>query len=123
VPGDIALPVDPGRIRQVFANLVDNAIKYTPDRGRVRIEAFRDGDRVGVAFSDTGIGIGNDEIDQIWDRLYRGKRVRHHAGLGLGLSLVKAIVHAHGGSVKVESEEGKGSVFTVFLPSLSSPQG
>ena len=106
----------------MFANLVDNAIKYTPDKGSVLIEAFKDGDRVGVAFSDTGIGIGSDEIDQIWDRLYRGKRARHHAGLGLGLSLVKAVVHAHGGSVKVESEEGKGSVFTVFLPSLSPPQ-
>jgi signal transduction histidine kinase len=119
VPRDIALPVDPGRIRQVFANLVDNAIKYTPDKGKVRIDAFRNGNRVGVSFSDTGIGIGSDEIDQIWDRLYRGKRVRHHAGLGLGLSLVKAIVHAHGGSVEVESEEGKGSVFSVFLPSVS----
>jgi signal transduction histidine kinase len=118
VPRDIALPVDPGRIRQVFANLVDNAIKYTPDKGKVRIDAFRNGNRVGVSFSDTGIGIGSDEIDQIWDRLYRGKRVRHHAGLGLGLSLVKAIVHAHGGSVEVESEEGKGSVFSVFLPSV-----
>jgi signal transduction histidine kinase len=123
VPGDISLPVDPGRIRQAFANLVDNAIKYTPNKGRVRIEAFRNGDRVNVAFADTGIGIGNDEIDYIWDRLYRGKRARRHSGLGLGLSLVKAIVHAHGGSVTVESEEGKGSVFSVCLPLISSPPG
>ena len=120
VPGDIALPVDPARIRQVFANLVDNAIKYTPDKGKVRIEAFRNGSCVEIAVADTGIGIESGEIDHIWDRLYRGKRARHHAGLGLGLALVKAIVQAHGGTVKVESKEGKGSVFSVCLPLVSA---
>jgi signal transduction histidine kinase len=114
--GPLLAPVDPARIRQVFANLLDNALKYTPGGGRVRITARSEAGRIFVAFRDSGIGIAEDEQAKIWSRLYRSDRSRTQRGLGLGLSLVKAIVEAHGGSVAVRSALGVGSEFTVQLP-------
>ena len=98
------------------ANLLDNAIKYTPAGGRVEISAGREGGRAVLRVSDTGLGIPADELPRIWDRLFRGDRSRAERGLGLGLSLVKAVVEAHGGTVSVDSELGRGSTFTVSLP-------
>ena len=74
------------------------------------------GDQKIVAFRDTGVGIAPEELAKIWDRLYRGDKSRAQRGLGLGLSLVRAIVRAHGGRVEVASEVGSGSLFTVYLP-------
>jgi len=108
--------VDRTRMRQVFANLLDNAIKYTPDGGRVTIDVRSDGKEATAVFRDTGIGIPAEEQDKIWSRLYRGDKSRSQRGLGLGLSLVKAVVEAHGGSVQVFSQPDQGSVFTVKLP-------
>ncbi len=88
-------------MRQVLANLLDNAIKYTPAGGRVEIRASREDGAVVVQVKDTGAGIPADELPRIWDRLYRGDKSRSTRGLGLGLSLVKAIVQAHGGEVSV----------------------
>jgi signal transduction histidine kinase len=104
------------RLRQAFANLLDNAIKYTDEGGRidVAVEA-RDGEAI-VTFTDTGRGIAPDDLPRIWDRLYRGDRSRSERGLGLGLSLVKAYVEAHSGRVEAASDPGRGSVFTVRLP-------
>ena len=103
-------------MRQVFANLLDNAIKYTPEGGSVTI-SLRDGSDQAVAvFRDTGIGIPAEEQDKIWARLYRGDKSRSQRGLGLGLSLVKAVVEAHGGHVTVSSQINQGSEFTVRLP-------
>jgi signal transduction histidine kinase len=107
--------VDPVRMRQVFANLLDNAIKYTERGGRVTVRCGRNGERVRVEFEDTGMGIPAEEIGRIWDRLFRGDRSRSQKGLGLGLSLVRAIVRSHGGEVSVRSEVGKGSTFAVEL--------
>lgn len=108
--------LDRRRMRQALANLVDNAVKYTPPGGRVTVEArYADG-ATRIAVRDTGVGIGDDELPRIWDRLYRSERTRHERGLGLGLSFVRAIVEAHGGHVAVESEPGSGSTFTVVLP-------
>jgi signal transduction histidine kinase len=115
--GPIVARVDPARIRQVFANLLDNALKYTPSGGRVAISALRENGTLTVTFRDNGIGIAPDEQTKIWSRLYRSDRSRTQRGLGLGLSLVKAIVEAHDGSVAVRSELGAGSEFTVTLPS------
>jgi signal transduction histidine kinase len=106
---------DRTRLEQVAANLIDNAVKYTAPGGRVVVSVGRGGDRAVLRVHDTGPGIPADEVSRIWDRLFRGDRSRTERGLGLGLSLVKAIVEAHGGSVSVESEMGKGSTFTVAL--------
>ncbi|MEJ0000200.1 MAG: HAMP domain-containing sensor histidine kinase [Verrucomicrobiota bacterium] len=108
--------VDPARMRQVFANLLDNALKYTPEKGKVTIAAQREDGRVVVIFRDTGMGIPEYDLPHIWDRLYRGDKSRHEHGLGLGLSLVKAIVEAHGGRVEVDTTLHQGSEFRIILP-------
>jgi signal transduction histidine kinase len=103
-------------MRQVMANLLDNAIKYTPEGGRVTINIRRESTQAVVVFTDTGMGITAEEQDKIWTRLYRGDKSRSQRGLGLGLSLVKAVVQAHNGQVEVSSQPAKGSQFTVRLP-------
>src|SRR6266478_6263822 len=108
--------VDRTRMRQVSANLLDNAIKYTPEGGAVTLTVREEPDRALVTFADTGMGIPAEEQDKIWSRLYRGDKSRSQRGLGLGLSLVKAIVEAHGGKVTVSSIPDQGSEFTVRLP-------
>lgn len=114
--GDLVVPVDRARLRQVLANLVDNAVKYTPAGGRVTIRTSRERGAAVVAVQDTGPGIPPDDLPRIWERLYRGDRSRSTRGLGLGLSLVRAIVEAHGGSVAVDSRLGLGTTFEVRLP-------
>jgi signal transduction histidine kinase len=112
----LSVTADRARLRQVLANLLDNAIKYTPAGGRVNIRATRDGSDVVIEVTDTGAGISSHDLPRIWDRLYRGDQSRTERGLGLGLSLVRAIVSAHGGTAEVRSEPGKGSTFVVRLP-------
>src|SRR5262249_7445462 len=108
------------RLEQVAANLIDNAVKYTPAGGHVVVETARDGGRAVLRVTDSGPGIPPDELPRIWDRLFRGDRSRAERGLGLGLSLVKAVVEAHGGTVEARTEPGPGSTFVVSLPNLSS---
>jgi signal transduction histidine kinase len=115
-PDDVVVEADAIRSEQIAANLIDNALKYTPAGGRVDVEVRAEGDRARLTVRDTGLGIRPDELPRIWDRLFRGDTSRAERGLGLGLSLVKAIVEAHGGTVDVESEPGKGSTFTISLP-------
>ena len=115
-PKELYLTADRNWVRQVLANLLDNAIKYTPTGGRIDIEACRREQEVIITVKDTGVGISQEELDKIWERLYRGDKSRSQRGLGLGLSLVNAIVGAHRGYVQVSSEPGAGSVFTVSLP-------
>lgn len=116
-PPDLALRVDPNRMRQVLANLVDNAIKYTAPGGAVEVSAGLWEENVAISVEDSGEGIPAEEIPKIWDRLYRVDKSRSRRGLGLGLSLVRAIVQAHGGTMEVVSEPGVGSRFTISLPS------
>ena len=113
--------VDRIRVRQVFANLLDNALKYTNSGGKVTIRTRCEPDRAIIEFSDTGMGIPPEETPRIWERLFRGDRSRSQRGLGLGLSLVKAIVEAHGGTVSVHSSPGQGSTFTVALGRHAAP--
>ena len=108
--------VDSVRMRQVFGNLLDNALKYTADGGGVTVTCRPDISHVMIQFTDTGMGISEEEQPRIWARLYRGDKSRSQRGLGLGLSLVKAIVEAHRGTVSVDSKVGAGSTFTVILP-------
>jgi signal transduction histidine kinase len=116
LPAACELAVDRNRMLQVFANLLDNAIKYTPADGSVTISVRAEPPGAMVVFRDTGIGIAAEEQEKIWTRLYRGDKSRSQHGLGLGLSLVKAVVEAHRGRVSVASQEGHGSEFTVTLP-------
>lgn len=112
---------DEGKLTQVMINLLDNAIKYTPENGGITLEAKQSGDAVEIVVSDTGIGIPRKDLSRIFERFYRVDlaRSRELGGTGLGLSIVKHIVEAHNGSIHVESEPGKGSKFTLFLPSKS----
>ncbi len=105
------------KLEQVLSNLVDNAIKYTPEGGTITLSLFREGDWACVAVADTGIGISPQDLPHIFDRFYRVDKARSKAsgGTGLGLAIVKGIVERHGGTVAVTSEEGKGSTFTVRL--------
>mgnify|MGYP002785098878 CR=1 FL=1 len=104
------------RLEQAVANLVDNAVKYTPAGGAVSTSvAVRDGFGV-LRVRDTGPGIPAADLTRVWERLFRGDRARSARGLGLGLSLVKAVVEAHGGRVAVDSQDGHGATFTIAIP-------
>ena len=120
---NIAMNADRNRMRQVLANLVDDAIKYTPSGGSIAIDAYHDQDQTVILVKDTGVGIPPEEISKIWDRLYRGDKSRSQPGLGLGLSLVKAVVQAHKGRIEVHSVPGAGSVFTLHFPTAPIPIG
>jgi signal transduction histidine kinase len=115
-PADLRVTADRVRLRQALANLVDNAVKYTPEGGHVRLGARAEGDRVVLECADDGPGIPPEDRPRIWDRLYRGDQSRSEKGLGLGLSLVRAIVHAHGGDATAEPAPAGGSVFRLSLP-------
>lgn len=116
VPADLRVTADRTRLRQVLANLIENAVKYTPAGGRIDVDGRADGGEVTLTVRDTGMGIADDDLPHVWDRLFRADASRSARGVGLGLSLVKAIVEAHGGRVGVTSRVGEGSAFTVTLP-------
>lgn len=111
-----------GQIKQVLLNLLDNALKYTPATGQVRLSACRDGDWIKVVVADTGIGIPQEELGRIFERFYRvdKARSRNKGGTGLGLSIVKHIVEGHGGKIEVESRLNQGSVFSFTLPAAKN---
>jgi signal transduction histidine kinase len=114
--GGVCVLADRNRLRQVAANLLDNAVKYTPRGGRVDLEGRLEGAEAALVVRDTGVGIPAEDLPRIWDRLYRGDRSRSERGLGLGLSLVKAVVEAHKGRVTVVSDPGEGTTFAIHLP-------
>ncbi len=109
---------DKFRMTQVVINLLSNAIKYTQPRGRIRIELSESNDEVLMKFIDNGTGISIEELPNIFERFYRADKSRNRltGGSGIGLTIVKSIVNAHGGSIEVKSEPGLGSEFTVHLP-------
>jgi two-component system phosphate regulon sensor histidine kinase PhoR len=113
---------DPEMIIQVFSNLIDNAIKFTPEEGKITVKAREEDDFIQIDVSDTGIGIADEHLPRIFERFYRvdKARSREMGGTGLGLAIVKHIVHANRGKVSVKSEFGKGSTFSVFLPRAAS---
>jgi signal transduction histidine kinase len=115
---DIRVMADQTRISQVWANLLDNGIKYGHPSGTVDITIEYTSDLALIRFCDDGMGISETEINRIWDRLYRGDRSRSKQGLGLGLNYVKAVITAHGGEIDVSSDIQGGSCFEVRLPCL-----
>jgi two-component system, OmpR family, phosphate regulon sensor histidine kinase PhoR len=108
---------DRGRLEQVFVNLLDNAVKYTPGPGNVTVSATESGDMVSIAVQDSGLGIPPKDLPRLFERFYRvdSGRSRAEGGTGLGLSIVKHIVQLHGGTISVSSTPGKGSTFTFTL--------
>jgi len=120
---DILIEGDRQRIARAFANLVDNALKYTPKGGTVHIEFARLPEAVVTRVIDNGIGIPEDEQSLVWQRLFRGKQAREsEKGLGLGLNIVQVIIAAHGGTVTLQSKQGKGTTFQITLPKTSKPK-
>jgi len=117
-PDELYTTIDPNRMSQALANLLDNAIKYSYDGGEINIEATNNKHELVIRITDTGIGISKKDLSRMWDRLYRSDHSRSQKGLGLGLSLVKAIILAHKGRVDVISDPGTGSTFTIYLPSI-----
>ncbi|MFN8496702.1 MAG: ATP-binding protein [Anaerolineae bacterium] len=120
---DVAMVAgDADRLKEVILNLVDNALKYTPDGGQVRVSLYGDPTWVRVEIADTGLGIAPEHQAQVFERFYRVPDARPRAGrpggTGLGLPIAKWVVESHGGHITLASEPGKGSVFTVWLPAM-----
>lgn len=112
---------NPVRLRQVFVNLVDNAIKYTPPGGSIHLEIFTEEEQVIARVSDNGIGIPLEDQPHIFEKFYRAREVTDtYDGTGLGLSIVQSIVEAHGGRIWLDSRVGSGTTFTIVLPCYSS---
>jgi heavy metal sensor kinase len=115
LPAACRIRGDLGRLQRVVANLMDNALKYTPPGGAVKVTLAEEGERVKLSFADTGTGIPAEELTRIFERFYRCDRSRTEYGNGLGLSLALAFVRAHGGDITVDSTPDQGSTFTVTL--------
>lgn len=119
IPSNIApVTADPEALKEVFSNLLNNAVKYTEENGTVLVSAKRNRGFIEIDVRDTGIGIAPEDLEEIFNEFYRAANAKSYKieGTGLGLAIVKAIVEALHGSLKVQSELGKGSTFTVLLP-------
>ena len=110
---------DEEKLRQVFDNLLSNALKFTPEDGRIFLSAQQENGKVCLRVADTGVGIPRKHLPHIFERFYKVDRSRHSEGFGLGLAIVKHIVQAHGGEIHAESAEGQGTTFTVILPAVA----
>ncbi len=121
-PADVAAWADPDALRQVMDNLVDNAIKYTPNGGRITVRWGATADTVSFEVEDTGVGIPEADVNRVFERFYRVDKARDRAqgSTGLGLSIVKHLLQAMRGQVRVNSKPGKGTTFRVTLPRAGS---
>jgi signal transduction histidine kinase len=108
---------DKGMIKQLLRILTENALKYTPDGGTVTFSCYREGDKACVVISDDGIGINEEDLPFVFERFYRSDKARvREGGAGLGLSIAKKIIDAHGGEIIIESEHNKGTSATIYCP-------
>ena len=122
VPAHLAAKADAERIHQVLFNLVDNAVRFTPPGGEIRVNARPDGERVQVSVTDTGVGIQPEHLPRVFERFYRvdPARSRDDGGTGIGLAIARSIVEAHGGRIVAKSDPGHGSAFTFDLPAVEA---
>jgi len=111
-----AMNVDGNQLSRVFANIIGNAVKFTPRKGQVTVNAWLGDEKLHVAVTDTGIGIPQKDLPRIFNKYFRSKGANGFRGTGLGLTISKAIVEAHGGAIAVESAVGEGSCFTIVIP-------
>jgi len=119
ISGEVTMIGDPVRLRQILGNLVDNALKYSPEGSRIDIRCGMSEGKSWAEIIDEGPGVPPEERERVFERLYRGDRSRGSRGLGLGLSMVKALVEAHSGTVEILDAEGRGSCFRVTFPGIS----
>ena len=112
----VAVPVDRDKIMRVFINIIDNAIKYTPEQGKICVEVIKQKNCAFITITDDGIGIPQQDLPHIFDRFYQVDKSRSGAGFGLGLSIAQSIIEAHGGSITVESIQNQGTTFLISLP-------
>jgi signal transduction histidine kinase len=122
-PG-VAILADPDLLRQALANLISNAVRYTPSGGTVAVRVNTGDGMAQISVSDTGIGISPEEVSKIFEKFYRvdDGRNREQGGLGIGLALAREIAEIHGGRIGVVSAPGEGSIFTLYLPLLEGRQ-
>jgi two-component system sensor histidine kinase VicK len=115
IPG---INADKDRIEQVIVNIVNNAIKYTPDNGKIVVTLSKDDQYVVIKVTDSGMGIPKEDLPRLFERFYRVDKARSRAmgGTGLGLSIAKQIVEAHNGYINIDSEYGKGTEVSINLP-------
>jgi signal transduction histidine kinase len=118
---EVTATFDRERVLQVASILLDNAVKYTPDGGKVTVRVEEENGGVALAVSDTGVGITEDQLPLVFERFYRGDPSRSEGGTGLGLAIARQIAEFHGGQLRAESTPGKGSTFTLLLPKRSRP--
>jgi two-component system, OmpR family, phosphate regulon sensor histidine kinase PhoR len=111
---------DTERLSAVITNLLHNAIKFTPPGGTIQVSAQLSDGEITVSIRDNGIGIPTEDASQIFERFYKVDRARTSKGMGLGLSIAKAVIEEHGGRIWVDSEMGKGSTFSFTIPTLKA---
>lgn len=120
IKNEISIQGDKDRIKQLLVILIDNSVKYNTDNGKINIILSKNEHSAVIEISDTGIGIGKEEVTRVFDRFYRGKesRINNPDGSGLGLSIAKLITEEHGGTISAESQPKKGSTFKISIPVL-----
>ena len=121
LPEHFTLAIDVEKMERVFFNIMSNAFKHTPDNGRISFSSSADESHLSFCIKDSGSGISADQLDKIFDRFYQVDKI-HPQGSGIGLSLVKAFVELHGGTITVESKPDEGAKFIVRLPILHVEQ-
>lgn len=122
VPDGLLIVGDGRKLKRIFLNLLDNAVKFTPEGGRIEVGGRADGGQAVIEVADNGPGMSEDQTARIFDRFYRAGTRNEQPGSGLGLSIVKSLVEAHGGRIEVRSAPGLGSVFAVRLPLAPAPR-
>jgi two-component system sensor histidine kinase KdpD len=124
IPRDVVLLVDPVLMEQVLFNLLENAVKYTPDTAQIMLAAFREAETTTVLVEDDGPGIDPAEVERIFDKFYRGRAAvgGERGGVGLGLAICRTVIQLHGGRIWAENRKGGGARFVLSLPNALEPQ-